>query len=79
MTLLNGGLTEAKRIPAMNHAEFVEHFLGHVTADERQTVTEFPPAQTFEQLVCLIVTIRGRRRQTLPPGHPLARPEVSVA
>lgn len=46
MSFLNGGLTQARQIRHMGHAEFVDHFLAHITPRERQILRQMPTAQT---------------------------------
>lgn len=78
MSLLNGGLTQARRIPAMTHGDFVDHFLDHLTNGEREILQQMPAAQTPDQLACMVLAIRSAFRRPLPPGHPLSRTEVSA-
>lgn len=79
MSLLNGGLTQAKQITGMSHAQFVDHFLAHITKSERTVLRQLPPAQTPEQLACMVLAIRSAFRRPLPPGHPLGRAEELAA
>lgn len=79
MSPLNGGLTQAKRIRGMMHADFVDHFLDHITSSERVILRQMPAAQSPEQLVCMVLAIRSAFRRPLPPGHPLSRAEAVPA
>jgi hypothetical protein len=68
MTMLNGGLTKARLIPAMSEAEFLAHYLSSMTLDERRTIAQLPAIPRRTVLACVLSEIRC---WPLPPDHPL--------